>query len=251
MSSAAAPAPATPAADEQGFAARWRATVAQHPERPFLVFDDLEGGGAEWTYAAFHRVVDETAGRLRAAGARPGPGGAIHLVQPNGPAFVAVWLAALRLGATLVPSDPRATDRELTGHAERTRPAVAVLEPGRADAYAALLPDVEVLGVAADDVDLDVLRGAPLGATEDPAPESDAVVMFTSGTTSAPKGVVLTQAGYAFAGRTMADAAGLTAEDRCLVVLPLFHANAQYYSCAAAITRGACVARACSRRRCG
>ena len=66
--------------------------------------------------------------------------------------------------------------------------------------------------------------------------------MFTSGTTGRPKGVEVTQANYAFAGATMAAACDLTADDRYLVVLPLFHANAQYYSFAAAIAVGASVA---------
>jgi crotonobetaine/carnitine-CoA ligase len=66
--------------------------------------------------------------------------------------------------------------------------------------------------------------------------------MFTSGTTSAPKGVVVTQANYAFAGDVMAAMAGLTRFDRQFVVLPMFHANAQYYSFASAISAGASVA---------
>ncbi len=66
--------------------------------------------------------------------------------------------------------------------------------------------------------------------------------MFTSGTTSTPKGVVVTQANYAFAGEIMAAAADLGPDDRQLVVLPLFHANAQYYSFASAIAVGASVA---------
>ncbi len=66
--------------------------------------------------------------------------------------------------------------------------------------------------------------------------------MFTSGTTGQPKGVELTQANYAFTGMTMAAACGLRPEHRQLVVLPLFHANAQFYSFASAIWAGASVA---------
>ena len=66
--------------------------------------------------------------------------------------------------------------------------------------------------------------------------------MFTCGTTGRPKGVEITQANYAFAGDEMAAACDLTADDRQLVVLPLFHANAQYYSFASAIAVGASVA---------
>ncbi len=78
--------------------------------------------------------------------------------------------------------------------------------------------------------------------TAQPGPLDRAAVMFTSGTTGRPKGVVITQANYAFAGTTMAAAAGLRPNDRQLVVLPLFHANAQYYSFASAIAVGASVA---------
>ena len=66
--------------------------------------------------------------------------------------------------------------------------------------------------------------------------------MFTSGTTGRPKGVEITQANYAFAGITMAQACDLQATHRQLVVLPLFHANAQFYSFASAIWAGASVA---------
>jgi crotonobetaine/carnitine-CoA ligase len=66
--------------------------------------------------------------------------------------------------------------------------------------------------------------------------------MFTSGTTGIPKGVEVTQANYAFAGLVMAGAAGLESRHRQIVVLPVFHANAQYYSFASAIWAGASVA---------
>jgi crotonobetaine/carnitine-CoA ligase len=224
------------------FAARWRQAVAADPDAPFLVFEAPDGSVATWTYASFDALVARVAGGLVERGVERGS--AVHVVLTNSPAFVAVWLAATRLGAWIVPSDPAATAPELAGHLARTGPAVGVCSTARRDTYDASAPAMAVVAVDEADTALDVLAGPPVewGERTEPAPLDRAAVMFTSGTTSAPKGVVVTQANYAFAGDTMAAAAHLTKHDRQLVVLPLFHANAQYYSFASAISAGSSVA---------
>ncbi|MGA9279514.1 AMP-binding protein [Ilumatobacter sp.] len=176
----------------------------------------------------------------------------VHLALTNSPSFVAAWLAATRLGSYIVPSDPMGTAPELVEHISRTSPAVSVVSAHRReiarDAIASVGDDAPTLLIIdEDDVTCAglVIDGRPCSRiTEWPVPESSdrAAVMFTSGTTGRPKGVEITQGNYAFAGSTMAAAAGLGPDDRQLVVLPLFHANAQYYSFAAAIAVGASVA---------
>ena len=75
-----------------------------------------------------------------------------------------------------------------------------------------------------------------------PAPTDEAAILYTSGTTARPKGVLVTHANYLCAGETVARAMRLTPEDRHLVVLPLFHGNAQYYSTMSALVTGASIA---------
>jgi crotonobetaine/carnitine-CoA ligase len=226
--------------DAVTFAETWRRAVASTPDATFLVFEGPSGAAHDWTYGQFDTLVATTAGLLARHGV--GRGDAVHLALTNSPAFLAVWLAATGLGAWIVPSDPMASTAELAGHIERTRPRVGVCATSRAEIYLPAAAGVPVVQVDESDVDLAVFGNEPITAWPQPGLRDRAAVMFTSGTTGRPKGVEITQANYAFAGRIMAERAGLAAHHRQLVVLPMFHANAQYYSVASAIWCGASVA---------
>jgi crotonobetaine/carnitine-CoA ligase len=221
------------------FAAVWQRAVAEHGDAPFLTFEAPDGTVTDWTYAGFDHVVARMATELVSHDV--GPGSAVHLALTNSPTFVAVWIAANRLGAWIVPSDPMGRTPELADHIERTRPVVGFCAGTRADTYRSASGSITVFEIDETDAALDWLPTEAFTGWPVPALTDRAAVMFTSGTTGRPKGVEITQANYAFAGVTMATASGLTAADRQIVVLPLFHANAQYYSFASAIWVGAAV----------
>ena len=227
-------------ADPTTFAHVWANAVSTRPDAPFLTFEGPDGSVADWTYGEFDRVVARTATELASHGV--GPGAAVHLALANSPTFVAVWIATIRLGGWIVPSDPMGRSTELEDHIERTDPVVGFFARDRAAVYRAAATNVALIPVDEADVDFEWLPTEEFGRWPEPGLRDVAAVMFTSGTTGRPKGVVVSQANYAFAGKTMAEAADLTSDDRYLVVLPIFHANAQYYSFAAAIWAGASVA---------
>ena len=230
------------------FAGIWQRAVDRHGDRPFLVFRSEEGRVDTWTYGEFDRVVDDAAALLAANGVRAGD--AIHLCLRNSPGFVALWLATAKLGSWMVPVDPASSSRDITTQLGRVTPKVGLYAAARAGTYLDGVGDsglrtIALAETAADVAAGGVLRTAPDGSGFGAAPvdpRARLAVMFTSGTTSQPKGVVLTQANYAGVAERMAAAADLGPDDRWLVTLPMFHANGQYYCFSSAIFVGASVA---------
>ena len=229
------------------FQALWETSVAHYGDQSFLAFQDASGDITEWSYQAFDQHVTALAQRLSKAGVTAGD--SIHLCLANSPVFVALWLAASRLGAWFVPVDPGSTIRDIENQLRRVKPKVGIYATDRADTYlaAAASHPAQTLQVSEDSSELSHGIGR-LEQTAQPdttpyAVEADdrLAVMFTSGTTSEPKGVQLTQANYASVGQAMAEAAGLEPQHRWLVTLPLFHGNAQFYCFASAIATGASV----------
>lgn len=228
------------------FSDLWDQAVQEHGARPFLVFRADDGEPSRWTYAEFDALVDRVASRLHSLGV--GPGSSVQLVLRNCPAFVAVWLATSRLGAWMVPVDPASTPRDITNQVVRTRPTVTVCASDRRDVVEEGAGGRVRHVLALTETDADLAPGSTLLAppgeeapSHRPAPEDRIALMFTSGTTAEPKGVVLTQANYRHVADVMAGLAQLEPEHRWYVCLPLFHANAQYYCFASAIAVGASV----------
>jgi long-chain acyl-CoA synthetase len=70
------------------------------------------------------------------------------------------------------------------------------------------------------------------------APETPAMLMYTSGTTGVPKGVLLSHWNMIYAGQAVAEAHALTAEDRVLSSLPLYHINGQCIATVSPVVSG-------------
>ncbi|MEU9885534.1 class I adenylate-forming enzyme family protein [Sphaerisporangium sp. NPDC051011] len=231
------------------FGELWTRRVAASPAATFLVFQELDHSTRTWTYEEFDKAVAAMAGYLTACGVLRGD--AVHVALRNCPGFLAAWLACARLGAWIVPVDPASGERELATQMERVKPRLGLYGATRSGAYRAAASQRGLEALELPESAEDILHVLAAGGGDSTAVSADTTtlaptdrlaVMFTSGTTSRPKGVVLTQANYLNVAVTMSAAVDLGPDDRWLVTLPLFHANAQYYCFAPAIAAGASVA---------
>jgi malonyl-CoA/methylmalonyl-CoA synthetase len=124
-------------------------------------------------------------------------------------------VGALSAGVPVVPINPRSGERELAHIVSDSAPALVLAAPG------AELPGA-LAGVARIDVDATARGGHRAG---EPSPEAPAIIVYTSGTTGPPKGVVLPRRAIASNLDALAAAWEWTAADVLVHALPLFHVH--------------------------
>ncbi|GEM_PF-123750 len=169
-------------------------------------------------------------------------GDRVHVHLANGIEFIDCWFGCALLGAILVPTGLASAPEEVGYIHEHSRPALSIANEADLDVITRHARNRAVLGIGQQDWLAGTPSGDDAGSGGGPVSGDPLAVMYTSGTTSHPKGVVVTHANYVRAGETVAQHLRITSHDRWLVVLPLFHANAQFYSVMSALVSGASVA---------
>ncbi len=209
-------------ADEPHTIGRWlRDRAASVPAR--IAIDDR---GVVLDYATLHARAERMARTLTDAGY--GPGQRVATLSGNSADHVVAFFACAFLGIALVPLSWRLTPAELVDLLRRSDPAILLVE----EEYSALAgealrvlaggaPAHAVLGETG--AEASVPEAAEPAASRPVRDEDPLLVIFTSGSEAAPKGVVLTHANCFWNNLALSRAMPITPDDVVLAILPQYH----------------------------
>jgi fatty-acyl-CoA synthase len=209
--------------------------VAEDPQRPFVVFNDRT-----LTYGEVDARSAALAAALHELGIEAGD--RIALTLPNWPEFVVTVFAAARLGAVIVPLNPKFTTPELQymlRHSETVAVVTAENHDGidylaRYENFLTSLPDLQyVVSVGEEDLwyddriyQFEDLLSSGEGRAyprADTSADDVFAILYTSGTMGKPKGVALTHDNLMSPAAATAEAVGLTADDVVFGLNTLFN----------------------------
>jgi acyl-CoA synthetase (AMP-forming)/AMP-acid ligase II len=173
----------------------------------------------------------------------------IGIALPAGPEMGVMHLGAVS-ACVSVPLNPDAPRAELTQRIETLGLAAVFVPAGRHDtpaaeaASAARIPVFTVTHSPTAAAGMFDIAGTPVGALgnwQPPRPESPALVLTTSGTTSRPRTVVQTHLNRAVAALRMSEASRVTPNDRYLNIMPMFHTQGLQAELVTPLSAGASV----------
>ncbi|MEM1366465.1 MAG: AMP-binding protein [Cyanobacteria bacterium P01_H01_bin.15] len=216
----------------------------QYPEQ----FALLAPGREPLTFSQLLFHLDNVAEQLSQWGITPQDRVAVSL--PNGPQMATVFLGVARV-ASCAPLNPNYREPECEFYLSDLQPKALIVQPGIADAARAVALK---LGIVV--LEMSIPDNGPAGVFElksdtpyssEPSsqrgsPDDVALVLHTSGTTSRPKMVPLTQRNLCRSALNIADTLRLTSQDRCLNVMPLFHIHGLMGCLLSSISAGASIA---------
>lgn len=251
----------------------WQSVVERKGRRHFLTFQNRVGDVFEYTYAAFDEDVNRIANVFLDLGIEKGDHVALHL--HSSPEFLMCLFGLAKIGAVAVPVNEQYLADEAEYILENSDAVCVVVEPLFYETYQELLARghyfpkgvvVARAGTESPKSNIDFSKiYTPLGSVEEGQQgiydfwmmrceesailrdscelnsEDPVQIIYTSGTTSRPKGVVLTHANMVFSGLYGDWEVSLRGSDRVLTSMPACHSNFQLAALMPVITAGASI----------
>ena len=251
----------------------WQSVVERRGDRSFMTFQNRVGGVFEYTYSEFDEDVNRIANVFLSLNVKKGDYVAIQL--HSSPEFLMCLLGLAKIGAIVVPVNEQYLEDEAAYILNDVQASCVVIEPLFYDTYQNLIEGgmrfpkgLLVARTGSDspafDLDFSAMSSSPSEVREGeqgifdfwsmrcaestalkeevPLDSNDPVqIMYTSGTTSKPKGVILTHANMVFSGIYGDWEVSMRGSDRVLSSMPACHSNFQLAALMPVITAGATI----------
>jgi malonyl-CoA/methylmalonyl-CoA synthetase len=200
----------------------------------------IEATGVRLTYADLEAETGKMANALTALGVAPGDRVAAQVEKS--PANLILYLASLRAGAVFLPLNPSYTDAEVGYFLADAEPTLAVCDPRRREALAAIAgrARVETLGREGEGSLTGRAAACPARFATVPRGAADlAAICYTSGTTGRSKGAMLTHRALASNAATLKDLWRFTPADVLIHALPIHHVHGLFIATHVVLMAGA------------
>ena len=225
-----------------------RQRASQAPDKHFL-FSEIDG--RKFSYTEFESAVDRVSFMLAARGVDKGD--VVSLLMPNSAEYIIAYFACWKLGAIAGPINSLLKAQEMSYVISDSETRTLLVHPD-------FLPTIETIKsglpglreiITFDDEEEATkdFNGEPsaAGSTNPNLSavtssgihlESDAIIIYTSGTSGKPKGCLLTHGNLIANARQISQWLGFTRDDRLLTIMPLFHMNAVSVTTMSALSAG-------------
>ncbi len=210
--------------------------AAQRPDAVYLIAAE---SGMTMTFAELQRTSRRLTHYLSSLGIRPGE--KVALFMHNGYQACRLFIGAMYGGFCVTPLNLLAQSSQLEYVLEHSDARIVFVAPDQMERLDAALASVaREIRIVRCDIDAEEFISAPDGMDDLPAvgEEDDALMMYTSGTTGKPKGVVLANRSVISGGQFVSAAHQLGPSDRVMASLPLYHINAQIVTATSPLIHG-------------
>lgn len=217
----------------------WDELAQMHGEKTALIFEDRLGNTCEFSYTKLNEQINKAANLFLSLGIEKGDRVVIQL--HNSSELLISWFGLAKIGAIMVPINAHYLYDECSYIVQKCQPKIAIIEEEFLHIYKKLqtglnlsIQDILIARSSNQNTPEYVnfnasveKQNATLDKIVDVNSDDVSEILFTSGTTSLPKGVVITHYNLLFAGHYTSWQGGLRSDDIYLTVMPAWHIDLQ------------------------
>jgi long-chain acyl-CoA synthetase len=203
-----------------------RRQVEQYRDKPWLIFYSEATGRLEYSYGQFYDRVCSTVNFLRSAGI--GKGDRVATAAYNHADTVVHYFAAWTIGAVVVPINLGEDDKRIGYILANSRAKLAFVREPFVKRIESVVREAAIsakIAPVGNNSDLDPATAVDSPVEPDVSSDDEALIVYTSGTTGLPKGVVLTHYNLLVDAQQIAQWHEMTPDQRMMCVLPIHHVN--------------------------